>query len=415
MTTQLDNQLQTQDAAVSVEAATPLALLPGQSNAPPQIYDKPELWEQAAQSGKLVNPPSVKEINKQMWTGSFMTALIVGLTTKDLGSAIAGGLMGSIAIHDYGHSLRQRSEYVPQMQKDGYSNAAIMDYYKTGNQTLLNQERDDMLDSSRFKEQVRTDDRNFVEGQRRFDENADYREESLRSREYNQTAMRSQRDRIHGETMEFRRENLDARNRIALAQRSPVMFDASAPNARQMAQQALMKATDGQRKAAAFAGRIYRGLDVVESLQGQIDPGRVGEITKAIGTGSIASMGLDANEQRYVNALSDVVAAIVRKDSGAAVTESEWANARAQYMPLYGDESEVIQQKFDFMRDRGADSEAEAGGILEPMAYLAGQDVSELSGSSRQKQAQEKPATDKAGNPNLSYKQQLMETYGGIK
>ncbi|GDX06345.1 hypothetical protein [Buttiauxella sp. A111] len=415
MKTELDQQLQTEDALSNVQAAQPLQLVDSQlTSTLPPFYQDESAWD-AARPKDLVTPPTPKEINKQMWVGSFMTALIVGLTTKDAGAALTGGLLGAIAIHDYGHALRKRGEHVPDMAKKGYSAQAILAYYEDGNQEILNQERDDMLSERRFKEQTRTSDRNFIEGQRRFDENSDYRDESLRSREYNQAANRSQREQIHGETMSFRRESLDARNRMALAQRNPVMFDPSAPNARQQAQKAMMKATDGQRKAAAFANRIYRGLDVVESLQGQIDPGRVGEITKAIGTGSIASMGLDASEQRYVNALSDVIAAIVRKDSGAAVTENEWEIARAQYMPLYGDEAEVIQQKFEFMRGRGADSEAEAGGILEPMAYLGGQDVSKLSGSSRQQQAQEMPATDKAGNPNMSYKQQLMETYGELK
>ncbi|MCP2003503.1 UNVERIFIED_ORG: hypothetical protein J2Y78_002043 [Buttiauxella agrestis ATCC 33320] len=270
MTTQLDNQLQTQDAAVSAEAATPLALLPGQSTAPPQIYDKPELWEQAAQSGKLVNPPSVKEINKQMWTGSFMTALIVGLTTKDLGSAIAGGLMGSIAIHDYGHSLRQRSEYVPQMQKDGYSNAAIMDYYKTGNQTLLNQERDDMLDASRFKEQVRTGDRNFVEGQRRFDENADYREESLRSREYNQAANRSQRQAFQNASMTVRRAGLDLRRQQLTAQLRAQQTAAGAADKspRQIAQAILQNGVDPTTGKAPTGARIKQVQEWQEGNSG---------------------------------------------------------------------------------------------------------------------------------------------------
>lgn len=220
MKTELEQQLQTEDALSNVQAYQPYDLLPNQGGTIPTFYQDDKPWQEAYKSGKLVNPPSTKEINKQMWIGSFMTALIVGLTTKDAGAALAGGLLGGIAIHDHGYTLRKRAEHVPQMQKDGYSAQAIVQWYRTGDQSNLDRERDDLLARDKFKEANRDDDRNFEERVRQFNENAEYRDDSLQVRREGQASNNywrqqnyNQRQRNFDTRMEAQRETLIAQGK----------------------------------------------------------------------------------------------------------------------------------------------------------------------------------------------------------
>lgn len=200
MKTELQQQVQTEDALTNVQAYQPYELLPNQGTTVPSFYQNDKQFQEIAQKGKLVNPPSKGEMHKQMWIGSFMTALIVGLTTKDSSAALAGGLMGAIAIHDYGNQLRTRGKHVEQLQKDGYSAPAILAWYEDGDEKMLNQERDDMLARDRFNEGNRDDERNFAERVRQFNVNDQYRNASM-----------AQRDRFQQASLSFRRQTLDMR------------------------------------------------------------------------------------------------------------------------------------------------------------------------------------------------------------
>jgi hypothetical protein len=56
-----------------------------------------------------------------------------------------------------------------------------------------------------------------------------------------------------------------------------------------------------------------------------------------------------ADGQKYINAGKNFVAATLRKESGAQISESEWADGMQRYIPMPGDSDEVRTQK---MRNR---------------------------------------------------------------
>lgn len=200
MKTELQQNLQTEDALSNVQAATPYQLTDSNlTSTLPPAYLSDDTWEKAKPKG-LVNPPSTKEINKQMWVGSFLGALMVGLTTKDAGAALTGGLLTAISLHDYGNALQKRGSHVADMQKRGYSAPAILAYYQDGNQELINQERDDMRAGRQLDHTISNSDRNFEEGKRRFDDSSAYRDASL-----------AQRERFQNANLSFRRQTLDMR------------------------------------------------------------------------------------------------------------------------------------------------------------------------------------------------------------
>ena len=252
MKTELEQTLQTEDALTNVEAYQPYELIPNQGTTIPSFYQDDKPWQEAAKKGKLVSPPGQKEINKQMWIGSFMTALIVGLTTKDPSSAIAGGLMGAIAIHDYGNQLRTRGKHVEQLQKDGYSAPAILKWYEDGDESALAAERDDMLARDRFNEGNRDDERNFKERVRQFDSNASYRDASL-----------AQRDRFQQANLSFRRQTLDMRRQqmqAALA-KGQLAERVNGLTAKELNQSVLTSGLDPLTGKAATAARMKQAAE----------------------------------------------------------------------------------------------------------------------------------------------------------
>jgi hypothetical protein len=56
-------------------------------------------------------------------------------------------------------------------------------------------------------------------------------------------------------------------------------------------------------------------------------------------------MALSANSQKAEQAQRNFVNAVLRQESGAAIADTEFANAKKQYFPQPGDGPDVIAQK----------------------------------------------------------------------
>ena len=61
--------------------------------------------------------------------------------------------------------------------------------------------------------------------------------------------------------------------------------------------------------------------------------------------GALTNWTQDSGQQRVEQAQRDFINAILRRESGAAIAESEFSNARKQYFPQAGDSKAVIEQK----------------------------------------------------------------------
>lgn len=59
----------------------------------------------------------------------------------------------------------------------------------------------------------------------------------------------------------------------------------------------------------------------------------------------VGNYGLDPNAQKFEQAKRDFVNAVLRKESGAVISDQEFANAEQQYFPQPGDSPEVVAQK----------------------------------------------------------------------
>lgn len=106
-----------------------------------------------------------------------------------------------------------------------------------------------------------------------------------------------------------------------------------------------LRPTTDQSNAAGFYDRIRASNEILS------DP-NVTQAAMSLGQNAMnmAPMGLgnymtSPEYQKYDQASRDFVNAVLRKESGAAISESEFQNAKIQYFPQPGDTPEKIAQK----------------------------------------------------------------------
>lgn len=104
---------------------------------------------------------------------------------------------------------------------------------------------------------------------------------------------------------------------------------------------------DTQAKALQFGSRMQASEGILDRLaaQGVNQPGIIKRGADAVGLGAAANWTQSAEQQQVEQAQRDFINAALRRESGAAIAESEFANARQQYFPQPGDSPQVITQK----------------------------------------------------------------------
>lgn len=110
--------------------------------------------------------------------------------------------------------------------------------------------------------------------------------------------------------------------------------------------------TDSQAKALLFGSRAQESNKILADLGDNYSPaaiygkqtaGRIPLIGGALEAGANAM--LSDNNQKAEQAQRDFVNAVLRRESGAVIAESEFANAQKQYFPQPGDSAAVKAQK----------------------------------------------------------------------
>jgi hypothetical protein len=116
------------------------------------------------------------------------------------------------------------------------------------------------------------------------------------------------------------------------------------------------KFNEGQGKAAGFTDRMLQsegvlsGVAVPEGYEGPTTPGVQDQgmnLTQA-GLSKIPGVGnylVSNDRQKFEQAKRDFINAQLRRESGAAISPTEFESADKQYFPVPGDKPEVIKQK----------------------------------------------------------------------
>lgn len=110
--------------------------------------------------------------------------------------------------------------------------------------------------------------------------------------------------------------------------------------------------TESQGKATGMALRAQTAHDTLMKLEnaGTMTPGYIKRSAEAVpfvgeGLGTLTNWTQSGNQQKVEQAQRDFVNAALRVESGAAISQSEFDNAKKQYFPQPGDSKAVIEQK----------------------------------------------------------------------
>ena len=87
-----------------------------------------------------------------------------------------------------------------------------------------------------------------------------------------------------------------------------------------------------------------QNLDALAS-DGATQPGYIKRMADAVGAGALANWTQSPQQQQVEQSQRDFVNAVLRRESGAAISNGEFDNARMQYFPQPGDSAKVIEQK----------------------------------------------------------------------
>lgn len=109
------------------------------------------------------------------------------------------------------------------------------------------------------------------------------------------------------------------------------------------------KMTETQSNANLFGTRAAESNKILQRLEGKYSPAGIqfqeSMVGSLPGVSYVANKALSPETQQAAQAQRDFVTAILRKESGAAISPSEFDNARKQYFDQPGDSAQVKAQK----------------------------------------------------------------------
>jgi hypothetical protein len=152
-----------------------------------------------------------------------------------------------------------------------------------------------------------------------------------------------------------------------------------------------------QSKAAGFTDRMAKAHDIISGNEDINEPsfditqpakgsyvGGVLQSIPAVRDSPMFNSMIGAPRQQTIQAQRDFVNAILRKESGAAISQGEFNNAEKQYFPQPGDGPEVIAQKRQNRLTAMQSMAREGGpGYRPPPSILPQADQPKASGSGR--------------------------------
>ena len=110
--------------------------------------------------------------------------------------------------------------------------------------------------------------------------------------------------------------------------------------------------TEGQAKANLFGTRMQEADKIITELEGKYSQTAINAVSGAESIpiiGGILGMAgnamLPKEAQQAEQAQRDFINAVLRRESGAVISDSEFASARKQYFPQPGNDKDVIAQK----------------------------------------------------------------------
>ncbi|HBE3721876.1 TPA: phage DNA ejection protein [Escherichia coli] len=182
----------------------------------------------------------------------------------------------------------------------------------------------------------------------------------------------------------------------------PISGDGIKPISLPQAQSIIDKANEGSKKAAGFALRLKDSMDSMNQLSKSIDPKRVALINRSLGDGTIANLSLSPAEQQYMVNARDALYAILRPETGAAITLPEMQEYSKMYLPQPGDSKAATETKMRKMQGQYNSLRGQSGRVYDALVVLSAANSQQQSNSqqptnTQQQQSQSGSYTSKSG------------------
>lgn len=176
----------------------------------------------------------------------------------------------------------------------------------------------------------------------------------------------------------------------------PISGDGIKPISLPQAQSIIDKANEGSKKAAGFALRLKDSMDSMNELGKTIDPKRVALINRALGDGTVANLSLSPSEQQYMVNARDALYAILRPETGAAITLPEMQEYSKMYLPQPGDSKGATDTKMRKMNGQYNSLRGQSGRVYDALVVSTAannQAQQQPDETQQQQQTSQQPAT----------------------
>ena len=131
-------------------------------------------------------------------------------------------------------------------------------------------------------------------------------------------------------------------------------------------------ATEAQKTLATYASRIEQADPTLRNLESDIKNMNLANFEAQI---RLPAALQSSNIQQYMQAARNFINAVLRRESGAVISPSEFSEARQQYLPQPGDASIVLKQKEQNRRIVYESFKKGSGSAYAPLNELLGIDV----------------------------------------
>ena len=132
-------------------------------------------------------------------------------------------------------------------------------------------------------------------------------------------------------------------------------------------------ATEGQKTLATYASRLEQDLPTIKNLEKDI----IGTNLAIFETQIRLPSALQSSViQQYMQSARNFINAVLRRESGAVISPTEFTEAYQQYLPRPGDGKKVLEQKEQNRKIVYENYKKGAGSAYSPLGKLLGTDVS---------------------------------------
>ncbi|AUS00456.1 coil containing protein [Vibrio phage 1.275.O._10N.286.54.E11] len=144
---------------------------------------------------------------------------------------------------------------------------------------------------------------------------------------------------------------------------------------KQQGQAVLADAKEFQLKNGGFAVTLDDGLTKIDQMYKEgYDPSKAAWISSVFGDGTLPSRTLmSADDQVFFGSIDQMINAIARRETGAAITEFERQDFFNRYMPRSNDKPKRIKQKRDALERQFKSIAGQSGGVYEALK-ITGED-----------------------------------------